>query len=215
MVSQLSSQEVIFWISLFGLDFGVPLMLPERWRIRIGAITTALSATGLAWSLGYRISLQSHVGWQAAVTLIVIGALASVAAQIPREGWVPFALYRMADLIEEYIERTRRYKTTDDGQFTDREWRKIAARYAEDYGNLASRLADEIYGYNPNSMQIARSIRKPQSLEEMKEIVNRLNSIADDALKWRTRRMIVAACQGLVFGFFAFLILHFVATRIL
>lgn len=188
-------------------------MLPKRWQFRIGAITTALSVTGLAWSLGYRISLRSHVGWPAAAILMTIGAVVSVLVQIPRERWVPYALYRIADLIEQYVEQNQRRMKTEGGQLTDRDWRKIAARYREDFGNLAFALANEIYGYNSEWIQLARTIKTPKSLEEMAQIAPLLNGIADSAPKWWFGRMIVAAFQGLVLGSFAFFVFRFVVTR--
>lgn len=56
----ISPAEIVFWVSLFGLDFGAPLMLPERWRFQAGAIVTTLSFAGLMWSVGYAPTVPNH-----------------------------------------------------------------------------------------------------------------------------------------------------------
>jgi hypothetical protein len=215
MVSALSPQEIIFWISLFGMDIGIPLMLPERWRFQIGVITTALSAGGLVWSLGYRMSLHDHVGWQAALIFMGIGGLASVVSAIPREPNLSIWLYAIAELIEIDVERIYRRETT----LTEMEQHRALARYQKN-GNLAAKLVFEVvpfqstWRYSPY-YKLVKSLKRPQSLEEVRGMVKDLNALAEMAPKSRLQRFISDAFRGMLFGGLAFGVLHFVAVNLL
>jgi hypothetical protein len=201
----MSSQEIVFWISLFGLDFGVPLMLPEWLRFRIGALATGLSLTGLMWSLGYR-PLSPHVGWRAAMVFIGMGAASLLLANFKRERELPLLIYDAAEIIQLFITRAKRDHTGADSSVpnvSEADWRKVIGRYRRNPARLALSLIQETA---IPDRDLVKLVKNPQTFQDMQDCVARLNRLADLLYqgKGRLMRLAVNLLAGGILGAAAF-----------
>ena len=206
MANPMSSQEVVFWISLFGLDFGIPMMLPERVRFQIGAVATGLSITGLFWSLGYRFS----VGWHTAIVFMTVGATSAFLAGWSKDKYFPLEVYETADHVEGYLARMRRgySKAGEPPNIDPTELDKILTRYKRDYALLTWMVVNDSGG--PCDRAFRTLVKNPQSLEDIETIVNRLNEMAQAAPKYRWRRVLSSILGGSFLGLLAFAGFHFI-----
>jgi hypothetical protein len=199
-MAAMSSQEVVFWISLFGLDFGIPLMLPEHLRFRIGAVATALSATGLAWSLGYKMSLVRHIGWRAALVFTAVGGVSLLLATVRREATLALTINDVADLLQGYVTRTKRDYP---GEIGEVDWRKILGRYRRNKLALAISAIQETAIRHFKDYKL---LKHPNSLDDMQASVDYLNKLADSVHKgkYRIYRLILGSIAGGILGLVAF-----------
>ena len=135
----MSSQEIVFWISLFGLDFGVPLMLPEGLRFRVGVMATALSAAGMVWSLGYHPVPPSHLGYGALIVSVVVAGVSSLVVRYLREKELPHAIYEAAESVNGYVFQIESQEKAEHRNVTllplnKLRWNAIVAKYIRNHG---------------------------------------------------------------------------------
>ncbi|MGH7842502.1 MAG: hypothetical protein ACREQT_13410 [Candidatus Binataceae bacterium] len=188
--ARMSSQEIVFWISLFGLDMGVTLMLPERLRVEIGVVLSLVSFTGLLWSLGYPVS--EDVSWKTALLFIGIGAIgAFLVALNQRRDW-PLEFNDMADQLEAYVERVQyHYRKSQIPAFDSQEGREILDRYLSRCGLEAASLASSM-----RRAKIAKLLKSPSNLQDISHCAELLNSVADLLRQQRPWLEVIVATTG-------------------
>jgi hypothetical protein len=210
----LSTQEIVFWISLFGLDFGLPVVLPERWRLRVGLLATGLSLAGLVWSLGFRPTPPKHLGAFAFLTAVAIGGTSFFVARCFRERNLKLAMINVADSISAYASEInaqvmREHQNPALLHMFSMQWDGIVAKYNRAYGNTAARLAKEVA--DPAYVQFAKEVAShPDSLHRFTEIAEILRALAEQLPRFRTKRLIKAILQGMVSGAGAFLVVELI-----
>jgi hypothetical protein len=207
MAPPMSPQEIVFWISLFGIDIGVPLMLPEYWRFRVGAIATALSMVGLLWSLGATPVIPTSLGWVAFLVILLVAMTTSIAIKLSGEPKYSGALFDKADEIHDYVQ-----SLVDDERQHGRNltllqldgvrWRRIVSKYSRQHGRQALRLARE--AAIPSYQQYAPIFTQPESLKSMSVAAGLLTSFGQLSPQYRMRRVYLAAAQGLLIGAIVF-----------
>ncbi|MGA8792693.1 hypothetical protein [Candidatus Binatus sp.] len=215
MVSgNMSPAEIVFWISLFGLDFGAPLMLPERWRFRTGLILTTLSLAGLTWSAGFAPQIPVHLGVYAFVASITVGAVSSFAARCLRERDFKLAIINSADAISAYAGQVNAETVLKRRQpsllpMFKLDWDGIVTKYDHALGKHAARLVKEIC--NREYRQFAKEVvRNPTKFEDFAHIAGVLKALAITSPEYRMKRLIEAIAWGLLVGALAFLFVQIV-----
>jgi hypothetical protein len=206
----LTRQEIVFWISLFIFDIGVPLMLPERWRFQIGATLTALSMLGLYWSLfGYRMTrLPPNLGgWRSLVLASVVVALASFLSRIRREPRLAAEIDDVADEIRAYVrdDIDRRLRPDILHTLPD-EWRKTVGRYNRLYGRRAASLVREVRA--TEYLAFARQLTEPTTVMDFNNYAVNLTKIGGECERWRLKRFAFAGGFGALLGALAFGIVY-------
>jgi hypothetical protein len=214
---QLSRQEIVFWICLFGLDLGVPLMLPDSIRWYVGIAATAASLAGLTWSWDRRLNFTlpsslailvgvvaiSHglglirtMGIWIVPAYLVLGSAICLLARVLREQTFELYLARAGHNIHSYLDAHGDNVTALDPV----SWRQYILGYWYTCGKYAARLIRE--SLVPSRKDYISGIKSPDTFAHLRaaaEIVEGIGYLSE-ARKFRLRRFVKAGIQGAVIG---------------
>jgi len=202
-MAELTSREIVFWLSLFGLDFGLTMLMPERYRILIGATVTGLSLTGLIWSLGHPVS--GYGDYSAVFYFVGAGIGSMLLGGLVREKDLPAEMYDAADRLDSLLHRTDYRVGHSNGQSA--EWRKILAHYRRDHKDDIYMLV-RVAGVWRNRA-IKRMARKPQSIEDIASVSRWLAETANESRRYLPVRLLIYGWTGAALGYLAFVGFHF------
>src|SRR5271169_5603697 len=190
--SGMPSTEIVFWLALFGIDIGLPLMLPERFKFQAGAILVSLSTVAFFWSIGYKPSIAQDVSFRAFLVAVIVAGCASLIARLVRERDLASDIFQLADSISAYANALKER----DPKFVllpmkRPQWRRIVDKYNREYGKAAARIVRELS--DPAFRQFANEVvTSPDSVKGFLHIAAVLTALADTSSKFRTKRLVKA-----------------------